>query len=132
MEPMMVSTAALEPLPNSVRQAREFFAASAGRLGLAPDVVEMGTLAVSELVTNAVRYGVGPIEVRTVSDRAHVRFEVSDRAPKLPERSEAALSALGGRGLGIVDAVADTWGCERHRDGQGKTIWFTLLRPQRK
>lgn len=131
MEPMMVSTAALELLPNSVREAREFFAASAGQLGLAPDVVEMGTLAVSELVTNAVRYGAGPIEVRTLLDRAHLRFEVSDRGPTMPQRSEAAPSALGGRGLGIVDAVAEAWGCDRHRDGLGKTIWFTLPRPGR-
>ncbi len=128
MEPMMVSTTALEMSPQSVRQARNFFRSSADRLGVSAEVREAGSLAVSEIVTKAVRYGAGPIELRTMLERLSIRVEVSDRGAAMPVATSAELDMTGGRGLGIIDAVAQAWGCDRHRDGGGKTVWFTLPR----
>ena len=128
MEPMMVSTTALEMSPQSVRQARNFFRSNADRLGVSASVREAGSLAVSEIVTNAVRYGAGPIELRTMLERSSIRVEVSDRGAAMPVATSAEPDMTGGRGLGIIDAVAQAWGCDRHRDGGGKTVWFTLPR----
>ena len=128
MDPMMVSTTALEMSPQSVRQARNFFRSRADRLGASAEVREAGSLAVSEIVTNAVRYGAGPIELRTMLERSSIRVEVSDRGAAMPVATSAEPDMTGGRGLGIIDAVAQAWGCDRHRDGGGKTVWFTLPR----
>ena len=128
MEPMMVSTTALEMSPQSVRQARNFFRSSVDRLGVSAEVRDAGSLAVSEIVTNAILYGAGPIELRTMLDHSSIRVEVSDRGAEMPVATTAAPDRTGGRGLGIIDAVAQAWGCDRHRNDAGKTVWFTLPR----
>ena len=131
MEPMMVASTALGLSPQSVRRARDVFQTNADRLGLSREVRDAGTLAVSEIVTNAIRYGSGPIELRTVIEPASIRIEVSDRGLDMPTASGAGPGATGGRGLGIVEAIAQTWGCDRHGDDDGKTVWFTLARTVR-
>ena len=128
MEPMMVSTTALEMSPQSVRQARNFFRSSADRLGVSAEVRDAGSLAVSEIVTNAIRYGAGPIELRTWLEPSSIRVEVSDQGTAMPVATTAEPDMTGGRGLGIIDAVAQAWGWDRHRDDGGKTVWFTLPR----
>lgn len=128
MEPMMVSTTALDMSPNSVRQARNFFRSSADRLGVSAELRDAGSLAVSEIVTNAIRYGAGPIELRTMLERSSIRVEVSDCGMAMPVPTTAEPDMTGGRGLEIIDAVTQAWGCERHGDDGGKTVWFTLPR----
>ena len=128
MEPMMVSTTALEMSPQSVRQARNFFRSSADRLGVSAEARDAGSLAVSEIVTNAIRYGAGPIELRTMLERSSIRVEVSDRGPAMPVPTNTAPELTSGRGLGIIEAVCQAWGCDRHGDDGGKTVWFTLPR----
>ena len=128
MEPMMVASTALELSPLSVRQARNVFQSNADRLGLSLEARDAGSLAVSEIVTNAIRYGSGPIELRTVLGSTSIRVEVSDRGPEMPVSREAEPEAVGGRGLGIINAVAQAWGCDRHAHDGGKTVWFTLPR----
>ena len=128
MEPMMVSTTALEMSPYSVRQARNFFLSSADRFGVSAEVRDAGSLAVSEIVTNAIRHGVGPIELRTMLEPSSIRVEVSDRGSSMPVATTAEPDMTGGRGLRIIDAVAQAWGCDRHGNDDGKTVWFTLPR----
>ncbi len=128
MEPMMVSTTELEMSPQSVRQARNFFRSSADRFGVSAEVCDAGSLAVSEIVTNAIRHGTGPIELRTMLEPSSIRVEVSDHGTAMPVATTAKSDMTGGRGLGIIDAVAQAWGCDRHRDDGGKTVWFTLPR----
>jgi anti-sigma regulatory factor (Ser/Thr protein kinase) len=88
-----------------------------------PDRVEDATLLVSELVTNAVKYGPDePIRLIVDDDGDRARFTVHDAGlGPLPEiRDEDP--AHGGHGLRLVDAVADRWGVER-----GSTrVWFEL------
>ncbi|MFF4860966.1 ATP-binding protein [Streptomyces sp. NPDC001231] len=89
------------------------------------------TLVVAELAANAVLHGRVPgsdFELRLTYDRTAglVRVEVSDTHPGHPELPESAAQASvdadGGRGLFLVEAVADRWGVDG-RTGPGKTVW---------
>ena len=81
-------------------------------------------LILSELITNAVRHGAEPIQV-TVDDEADaLRIEVSDGGGTYPPRSAPLIpnaDQAGGRGLAIVDALAQRWGTTRQ--DLGKTVW---------
>jgi anti-sigma regulatory factor (Ser/Thr protein kinase) len=81
-------------------------------------------LLVSELVTNAVRYGKGE-SIRVAVDQGDRRLvvSVSDSNPALPQRRDDE-DAYGGRGIVLVDALASGWGAEE--SGDGKTVWFAL------
>ncbi|MEU1407612.1 SpoIIE family protein phosphatase [Streptomyces sp. NPDC005728] len=77
-------------------------------------------LILSELVTNAIRYGRGPIGVRLLRDRTLI-CEVSDRSTTSPHLRYAASTDEGGRGLFLVAQLADHWGTRYTPDG--KIIW---------
>ncbi|MEU9621299.1 SpoIIE family protein phosphatase [Streptomyces sp. NPDC048155] len=77
-------------------------------------------LILSELVTNAVRYGTGPIEVRLLYDR-NLICEVSDTSNTSPHLRYAATMDEGGRGLFLVAQFAERWGT-RYTE-TGKVIW---------
>ena len=77
-------------------------------------------LVVSELVTNAIRYGADPIRLRLIKDRT-LTCEVSDGSSTSPHLRRARLSDEGGRGLLLVAQLTERWGT-RHTCA-GKTIW---------
>ncbi|MFF3763701.1 SpoIIE family protein phosphatase [Streptomyces sp. NPDC001922] len=77
-------------------------------------------LIVSELVTNAVRYGTPPISLRIIRDRTLI-CEVSDGTSTSPHLRRARSTDEGGRGLFLVAQCAQRWGT-RYTAG-GKTIW---------
>ncbi|MFI8456851.1 SpoIIE family protein phosphatase [Kitasatospora sp. NPDC085464] len=77
-------------------------------------------LILSELVTNAIRYGSGPIRVRLLRDRALI-CEVSDGSSTSPHLRYAATEDEGGRGLFLVAQFADRWGTRY--TATGKVIW---------
>ncbi|MBP2063380.1 SpoIIE family protein phosphatase [Streptomyces iranensis] len=77
-------------------------------------------LLLSELVTNAIRYGSGPIQVRLLRDRSLI-CEVSDTSSTSPHLRHAASTDEGGRGLFLVAQLAEEWGT-RYTDN-GKIIW---------
>ncbi|MFF8381411.1 SpoIIE family protein phosphatase [Streptomyces sp. NPDC015661] len=77
-------------------------------------------LIVSELVTNAIRYGSGPIHLRLIRDRALI-CEVSDGSSTAPHLRYAHASDEGGRGLFLIAQLADRWGTRYA--ARGKTIW---------
>ncbi|MEY9834838.1 serine phosphatase RsbU (regulator of sigma subunit) [Streptacidiphilus sp. EB103A] len=84
-------------------------------------------LVVSELVTNAIRYGEPPIQLRLIRDRALI-CEVSDISDTAPHLRRARVFDEGGRGLMLVSQLAQRWGT-RHTP-TGKTIWAELpIRP---
>ncbi|MER6806039.1 MULTISPECIES: SpoIIE family protein phosphatase [Streptomyces] len=78
-------------------------------------------LVVSELVTNAVRYGGrGPVGLRLLRDDSLI-CEVSDRSNTSPRIRRAAATEEGGRGLFLVAQFTKSWGA-RYMP-QGKTVW---------
>ncbi|WP_327675788.1 SpoIIE family protein phosphatase [Kitasatospora sp. NBC_00458] len=77
-------------------------------------------LILSELVTNAIRYGTGPIRVRLLRDRSLI-CEVSDTSSTSPHLKYAATTDEGGRGLFLVAQFADRWGTRY--TATGKVIW---------
>jgi anti-sigma regulatory factor (Ser/Thr protein kinase) len=89
-----------------------------------PETADIAILLASELVTNAVRYGLEPItiDVRFAADA--VTITVSDTHPALPRRRDASATDVGGRGLQLLEALSDEWG-HVQRD-LGKDVWFTL------
>ncbi|MYR88894.1 SpoIIE family protein phosphatase, partial [Streptomyces sp. SID685] len=77
-------------------------------------------LVVSELVTNAIRYGEPPIQLRLIRDRALI-CEVSDASSTSPHLRRAHAYDEGGRGLLLVAQLTQRWGSRQ--TAAGKTIW---------
>ncbi|WP_031102900.1 SpoIIE family protein phosphatase [Streptomyces sp. NRRL S-146] len=84
-------------------------------------------LILSELITNAIRYGAGPIHVRLIRDRALI-CEVADGSSTSPHLRYAATTDEGGRGLFLVSQMAERWGTRY--TPQGKVIWAEQALPE--
>ncbi|MFF1909830.1 SpoIIE family protein phosphatase [Kitasatospora sp. NPDC058218] len=77
-------------------------------------------LILSELITNAIRYGTQPVRVRMLRDTSLV-CEVSDGSSTAPHLRYAATTDEGGRGLFLVAQMAERWGTRY--TARGKVIW---------
>ena len=109
-----------------VAEARRLATAQLEEWGLS-DSAFVTELVVSELVTNAIRYGGDPIQLRLIYDRALI-CEVSDGSSTSPHLRRARTLDEGGRGLLLVAQLTKNWGT-RHTS-TGKTIWAEQsLRP---
>ena len=84
------------------------------------DLAFTSELIVSELVTNAIRYVGGPIQVRLIRDRTLI-CEVSDTGHTTPNLRHAASDDEGGRGLFIIAQMTHHWGTRY--TPTGKTLW---------
>jgi anti-sigma regulatory factor (Ser/Thr protein kinase) len=111
--------------PASVKAARRFIGECVEYVGL--QSLPVVQLMVSELAANAVLHAKSPFDVllERVSHGA-VRVEVRDFGHGLPLICAGSIEAQGGRGLKIVDLLAQTWGVESRRGGRGKSTWFTV------
>ncbi|THA29617.1 PAS domain S-box protein [Streptomyces sp. A1277] len=111
--------------PRSVGRARELARDQLTAWGL-DELVDTTELLVSELVTNALRYGEGEIRLRLLRDRTLV-CEVWDAGLVQPRRRRARDTDEGGRGLQLVGLLSAAWGARR--TPRGKTVWFELPLP---
>jgi serine phosphatase RsbU (regulator of sigma subunit)/anti-sigma regulatory factor (Ser/Thr protein kinase) len=106
--------------PTAVARARALTRAQLAEWGMSELDFNTG-LVVSELVTNAVRYGgQGPVSLRLLRDDSLI-CEVSDRSNTSPRIRRAATTEEGGRGLFLVAQYTKSWGA-RYMP-QGKTVW---------
>ncbi|MFF2996923.1 SpoIIE family protein phosphatase [Streptomyces sp. NPDC057950] len=121
-EPTDIATWGLPNEPSAVADARARAAAQLTSWGL-PDLSFTVTLVVSELVTNAIRYSTGPIQLRLIRDHALI-CEVSDTSRAAPHAGEPAPSEQGGRGLSIVAHLTQGYGTRYTMSG--KIVWTEL------
>jgi anti-sigma regulatory factor (Ser/Thr protein kinase) len=118
--------------PASVAVARQRLAADLSAAGIFEAAVGDVILVVSELLSNAIRHarplpGASVQVAWALADEA-IELAVSDGgAATTPARTHASVSALGGRGLDIVEYVASRWGIRS--DDSGQTVWAVLAAP---
>ncbi|NDZ72245.1 SpoIIE family protein phosphatase [Streptomyces sp. SID10362] len=105
--------------PAAVGEVRSQVTRRLGEWGL-DDLVFTTELILSELVTNAIRYGGETVHVRVVRDRSLI-CEVFDSSSTSPHLRYAAMTDEGGRGLFLVAQLAERWGT-RYTPA-GKVIW---------
>ncbi|WP_367326231.1 ATP-binding protein [Streptomyces sp. HUAS ZL42] len=131
----------IRPDPAEVGRARRWARSRLAGSGIQADepLAETLILLVSELVTNAVVHTGCPAVLRlslpgvtaaeSATESATVRLEVADTSDRVPVPRCADGDATGGRGLALVDGLADRWGWSR--EGAGKRIWCELDRCDR-
>ena len=124
-EALAAARAKLAPELQSAGRARKFVDETLRRwdCGQQLDVV---TLLVSEVVTNAIVHAGTEVEVSVELKPESVRIEVTDKEAGLPARRDATDEDTSGRGLALVEAMASDWGVEA-RPG-GKVVWFEVPR----
>ncbi|MFE2922880.1 SpoIIE family protein phosphatase [Streptomyces goshikiensis] len=110
----------LPDTPTVVATARGLVRDRLADWGVERETAHDTELIVSELVTNAVRYGSPPLELRVINDRA-LTCEVRDGSASTPRLRHASVADEGGRGLFIVAQLAQAWGTRY--TPEGKIIW---------
>src|ERR1044072_8546462 len=105
--------------PALVVQARKLAVEQLDAWGLW-DLAFITELLVSELVTNAIRYGASPIHLRLIRDSKLI-CEVSDASSTTPHLRRTRAYDEGGRGLVLVAQLSHNWGTRQTT--AGKTIW---------
>ncbi|MGW2516919.1 SpoIIE family protein phosphatase [Streptomyces sp. NPDC001617] len=105
--------------PAAVARARASVSRQLAEWGL-DELTFTTELILSELVTNAIRYGADPIRMRVLFDRTLI-CEVFDSSSTSPHLRYATMTDEGGRGLFLVAQVAERWGTRY--TPEGKVIW---------
>ncbi|MFJ2747298.1 PAS domain S-box protein [Streptomyces sp. NPDC087297] len=126
--PATARTLVLDAAPSSVAEGRRFLRATLEEWGKDDEQLrETACLLASELLSNAVRHGSGPVRLRMRQAGRELGVEVCDASPVLPQARFAAPDAESGRGLLLVDSLASSWGTLPTADG--KAVWFSLPLP---
>jgi anti-sigma regulatory factor (Ser/Thr protein kinase) len=118
--------------PASVAVARQRLTADLVKAGIVHAAVGDAALVVSELLSNAIRHAQplpgASLQVAWAVDEDSVEVAVSDGGSATrPQPTHASVSALGGRGLDIVDYLSRRWGVRT--DDTGLTVWAVLAAP---
>ncbi|MFF5389664.1 SpoIIE family protein phosphatase [Streptomyces sp. NPDC013012] len=125
LDPDHVATMDLPSDPAAVSGARRFASDVLATWGL-DDLSFTTELVVSELVTNAIRYGKSPVQLRLIL-QSTLTCEVSDASSTAPHLRRARIYDEGGRGLLLVARCAERWGTRHGREG--KVIWAEQALP---
>ncbi|WP_052681346.1 ATP-binding protein [Saccharothrix sp. ST-888] len=118
-------TATFPPQPRNVGRARQLTCTALAAWGAA-DLVDSAQLVVSELVTNAVRYGRGAISITLALTDAALQISVADFGRELPQAREAGEEDSSGRGLAIVTMLCEEWSVTTRLTGKTVSCWLDL------
>lgn len=113
----------LPPVPTAPREGRRFVTTTLQRWHI-DEMCDVVKLLTSELVTNAVLHARTAVTLRVVRCDGAVRVEVADESPAVPAARLYSDDAVTGRGLQLVESLADRWGVEPAEEA--KTMWFEV------
>ncbi|MEU1404857.1 SpoIIE family protein phosphatase [Streptomyces sp. NPDC005728] len=119
LDPGHVATLDLPSDPAAVSGARGYASDTLAAWGL-EELAFTTEIVVSELVTNAIRYGKSPIQLRMIL-QSNLTCEVFDASSTAPHLRRARVFDEGGRGLLLVAQLTERWGTRHSREG--KVIW---------
>ncbi|MEU0689732.1 SpoIIE family protein phosphatase [Streptomyces uncialis] len=117
--------------PRALRDARRMIRSAVAAWG-ARDRADDIELVADEMITNALVHTDGPavVTLRVLAgSQRRLRVDVEDPSSALPRRRDAGDSGVSGRGLLLVDRLADMWGVEAR--GSGKCVWGEFAVPPR-
>ncbi|MEZ0095888.1 SpoIIE family protein phosphatase [Streptacidiphilus sp. EB129] len=112
----------------AVSSARAFTSGVLASWRLGEELLDLGVLAVSELVSNSFTHGHPPMRLRLRRTDRRLTVEVTDADDHLPRRRRAEPADESGRGIAIIATIASSWGTRRTPDG-GKAVWCDFLLP---
>ncbi|WP_405537316.1 ATP-binding protein [Streptomyces sp. NBC_00075] len=116
--------------PSSAPRARELLRTQLITWKIDGEVAETAELLLSELITNSLRHASTPpgrkIGLRLATYDRRLRVEVADANNRRPTPRQAGPEDVGGRGLTLVQALAERWGCCPRLHGIGKATWAEL------
>jgi anti-sigma regulatory factor (Ser/Thr protein kinase) len=112
---------------DSIPAARAFLTRILDGWGVADEVIADASLLTSELMANAVKHGVGIVNLKIEVSDGLLHVAVHDEGPDAPIVRDAGESDPSGRGMWIVQSIARDWGSDADRSEPGKTVWFDLV-----
>ena len=113
------------PVPESTRAARQFVLQLAR--DVPPDLRDAIAVMVAELAMNAVQHAHTEFEVAVDRTGTTMRVEVTDSGTGRPAvQPMPPPQSLRGRGLAIIEGLADAWGIVPSPRGPGKGMWFQV------
>jgi anti-sigma regulatory factor (Ser/Thr protein kinase) len=116
----------LEPTLAAPAEARRAVR-SALDASLPADTIDLAELLTSELVTNAIRHGSGQVMLSLNCGDGVLAISVSDDGATMPfVQADDEPLAVGGRGVRMVQRLAQDWGVTPRERGPGKVVWFRL------
>jgi anti-sigma regulatory factor (Ser/Thr protein kinase) len=116
----------LPPTARSASVSRRFLADHLMIWGVAAERRDEALLLLDELVANAVRHAEGPVGVTATLVGDLLRVSVGDDSHRDPVLQRPGAESTSGRGLMLVDLLADRWGVSPAADDLGKSVWFEI------
>ena len=115
----------LPPTPESATVAR-WLVTDLLQETVAGDARDTAALLTTELVSNAIRHTRDELLLTVRLAGGRLRVGVSDSSHRRPQLVQVGKRDTSGRGLHLVQALADRWGVDPDGRGLGKTVWFEL------
>ncbi|MEO7158600.1 MAG: MEDS domain-containing protein [Vicinamibacterales bacterium] len=112
------------PVADAIIGVRRFVAGALA-FNYSQSTINDALLVASELATNAVRHARGPFRAVVAPGEGHVRLEFHDACAATPRLRLALTNEIDGRGLTIVDALAQTWGVDEYAGR--KVVWADIV-----